>query len=269
MPDDAVARATTALRSFWDASALPPERREYAEFQARRYPSIVQFLSESPSGAGSKVLDLGGGTGSLAVALRAAFGGTYEVADFLVPTDTVRAAQVAHGVVAAYRCDLTAHPALDGIPADYDLILFVEVLEHLLVNPLLLFRELRRHLKPGGRLFLTTPNVARLGNRYRLLRGQSIQERGRYPRDGAGVYGHVVEYTRAELDRLLRVEAMRPVRAQIVQQMPARSVGTVKRAGVRILNRPLWSRWELGDDILALYERSETPLVSTPLTAMI
>jgi 2-polyprenyl-3-methyl-5-hydroxy-6-metoxy-1,4-benzoquinol methylase len=269
VPDDAVGRATTALRSFWDASSLPPDRRGYAEFQARRYPSIVEFLSESPPGAGSKVLDLGGGTGSLAVALHAAFGGTYEVADFLVPSETVRAAQVAHGVAAWYRCDLTTRPALESLPADYDVILLVEVLEPLLVNPLLLFREIRRHLQPGGRLFLTTPNVARLGNRYRLLRGRSIQERGRYPRDGTGVYGHVVEYTRAELDRLLTAEAMRPVRARVVQQMPTRSVGGVKRLGVRLLNGPVWRRWELGDDILALYERSEGPLGPGELPPMI
>lgn len=269
MPDDAVARASTALRSFWDASALPPERREYAEFQARRYPSIVRFLAESPTGPSAKTLDLGGGIGSLAVALHAAFGGAYEVADFVPPTPTVRAAHAVHGVGAWYPCDLTARPALTQLPTDYDQILLVEVLEHLLVNPLLLFREIRQHLKPGGRLFLTTPNVARLGNRYRLLLGRSIQERGRYPRDGAGVYGHVVEYTRSELDRLLTVEQMRPVRARVVQQMPTRSVGAVKRLGVRILNRPLWRRWELGDDILAMYERSETPLVAGPLPTMI
>ncbi|MCI4361388.1 MAG: class I SAM-dependent methyltransferase [Thermoplasmata archaeon] len=269
MPDDAVARASSALRSFWDASALPPERRAYAEFQARRYPSIVRFLAESAPGPTTKTLDLGGGIGSLAVALRAAFGGSYEVADFVPPSDAVRAAQASHGVAAWYPCDLTTRPALASLPTDFDQILFVEVLEHLLVNPLLLFREIRLHLKPGGRLFLTTPNVARLGNRYRLLLGRSIQERGRYPRDGTGVYGHVVEYTRSELDRLLTEEQMRPVRARIVQQMPTRSVGAVKRLGVRILNRPLWRRWELGDDILALYERSETPLVGGAVPAMV
>jgi 2-polyprenyl-3-methyl-5-hydroxy-6-metoxy-1,4-benzoquinol methylase len=269
LEDDAVGRASTALRSFWDASSLPRERREYAEFQARRYPSIVRFLAESPPGSGSKTLDLGGGFGSLAVALHGAFGGAYEVADFLEPTESVRAAQLAYGVGSWYRCDLTARPALDALPSDYDMILFVEVLEHLLVNPLLLFREIRLHLRPGGRLFLTTPNVARLGNRYRLLLGRSIQERGRYPYDGTGVYGHVVEYTRAELDRILEVERFRPVKARIVQQMPSRSVGAVKRFGVSVLNRPLWRRWELGDDILALYERTESPLVSGPIPTMV
>jgi 2-polyprenyl-3-methyl-5-hydroxy-6-metoxy-1,4-benzoquinol methylase len=267
--DEEVARGSAALRSFWESAALPPERRDYAQFQARRYPSIVRFLADSPPTPTTKTLDLGGGIGSLGVALHGAFGGEYDVADFLPPTDTVRTAQSAHGVRTSYRCDLTARPALDALPSDYDLILFVEVLEHLLVNPLLLFREIRGHLKPGGRLFLTTPNVARLGNRYRLLMGRSIQERGRYPRDGTGVFGHVVEYTRAELDRLLTYERLRPVRSRVVQQTPSQSVGLVKRFGVAALNRPLWRRWELGDDILALYERVETPLVAGEIPPMV
>jgi 2-polyprenyl-3-methyl-5-hydroxy-6-metoxy-1,4-benzoquinol methylase len=267
--DEPVDRAVAALGSFWDAAALPPDRRAYAEFQARRYPSIVRFLAESPPKSGTRTLDLGGGIGSLAVALHAAFGGSYDVADFLPASDGVRAAQAAHGVARSDVCDLTARPALDGLARDYDLIAFVEVLEHLLVNPLLLFREIRGHLRPGGRLFLTTPNVARLGNRLKLLRGRSIQELGRYPRDGVGVYGHVVEYTRGELDRLLEAERFRPIRAEVVQQMPSETVGRVKQFGVRVLNRPFWRRWELGDDILALYERSDASVASGYVPPMV
>jgi 2-polyprenyl-3-methyl-5-hydroxy-6-metoxy-1,4-benzoquinol methylase len=267
--DEQVDRANAALASFWRAAALPPDRQAYAEFQARRYPSIVHFLADSPPTAESRVLDLGGGIGSLAVALHAAFGGRYDVADFLPVPPGVRAAQLAHGIDRADRCDLTKRPAMEALPGGYDLILFVEVLEHLLVNPLLLFREIRDHLGPRGRVFLTTPNAARLGNRLRLLRGRSIQELGRYPRTGEGVYGHVVEYTRGELDRLLAAERMRKVRARVVQQLPTRNVGTVKRFGVRMLNRPLWRRWELGDDILALYERTEASLSEWESSSMV
>jgi SAM-dependent methyltransferase len=267
--DDRVARAQAVLPAFWDAAELPPDRRSYAEFQARRYGSIVQFLSEERPDPDRRTLDLGGGIGSLAVALHAGLGGHYDVADYLPVSEAVRAAQGRFGVERYDRCDLTARPALDGLARDYDLIVFVEVLEHLLVNPILLFREIREHLAPRGRLFVTTPNVARLGNRWKLLRGHSIQELGRYPRDGAGVYGHVVEYTRGELDRLLVEERFRPVRALIVQQMPSRSVGAVKRFGVRVLNRPLWRHWELGDDILALYERADDRPVPSNRPAMV
>lgn len=45
-----------------------------------------------------------------------------------------------------------------GLSGSYDLILFAEVLEHLVVNPVDLMRRLLRMLRPGGSLYLTTPN---------------------------------------------------------------------------------------------------------------
>ncbi len=49
----------------------------------------------------------------------------------------------------------------DGLPPDcdmYDVICCCEGLEHV-GNPLRLLRDCHRHLKPGGRLIVTTPNV--------------------------------------------------------------------------------------------------------------
>ena len=52
--------------------------------------------------------------------------------------------------------------------SSFDAIFFLEVLEHLPYSPAHPFREMHRVLKPGGRLYLTTPNAASL-NRVRLL----------------------------------------------------------------------------------------------------
>jgi SAM-dependent methyltransferase len=44
--------------------------------------------------------------------------------------------------------------------ASFGNVLFMDVLEHLRINPLHTFRELARVLKPGGRMLLSTPNIS-------------------------------------------------------------------------------------------------------------
>jgi SAM-dependent methyltransferase len=81
-----------------------------------------------------------------------------------------------------------------------DVVLFCEVIEHLLEDPMRALLELRRVLRPGGRMIITTPNVARLENVARMLAGANIYD----PYSGYGPYGrHNREYNRHELDRLL------------------------------------------------------------------
>jgi len=65
---------------------------------------------------------------------------------------------------------------VDTLPYDtssFDAILCNEVLEHLVYAPHLFFREIRRVLRPGGRLYLTTPNPAALSKLIRLARGKN------------------------------------------------------------------------------------------------
>lgn len=246
------------LREFWRAAELSRERTRYAEFQARRYARVAAFLAPMAPLKDRRILDLGGGLGSLAVALRAALGGRYDLADVQAPSGAHRAALERFGVSRFFACDLSGRDPLSGLPIEYDLILLVEVLEHLLVNPLFLLHEVNHHLKPGGRLLVTTPNPARLSNRIRLLFGRSVKDAGRYPRSFEGVLGHVVEYGVGELDALLRAEGFRPVQVEVVQQHPRIDPGPVRRLGIRLLNHPLLRALELGDDILALYEKAET-----------
>lgn len=82
----------------------------------------------------------------------------------------------------------------------FDMVLFCEVLEHLTVDPLHAMRELKRVLKPGGRLILTTPNAARIENVSAFVEGRNIYD----PYSKYGAYGrHNREYTRHELIQLL------------------------------------------------------------------
>ena len=85
----------------------------------------------------------------------------------------------------------------------FDLVIFAEIIEHLLNDPCKALREIKRVLKPNGALILTTPNVARLENVTRLISGTNIYD----PYSGYGPYGrHNREFNRHELVHLLQFE---------------------------------------------------------------
>jgi ubiquinone/menaquinone biosynthesis C-methylase UbiE len=56
----------------------------------------------------------------------------------------------------------------------FDVVLLTEVLEHFNYNPLVPLYEIRRVLKPGGKLFLTTPNMASIFALYTILMGDNV-----------------------------------------------------------------------------------------------
>lgn len=82
----------------------------------------------------------------------------------------------------------------------FDVLMFCEILEHMLMDPVGALKQMHRVLKPGGVLILTTPNVARVDNVLRLVHGVNLYD----PYSGYGPYGrHNREYNNHELHRLL------------------------------------------------------------------
>jgi SAM-dependent methyltransferase len=98
---------------------------------------------------------------------------------------------------ALLNVETTTFPYPDGV---FDVVVFCEVIEHLLTDPVAALLEIHRVLSPSGRLILSTPNVARLENVARLVAGTNLYD----PYSGYGAYGrHNREFTRHELVRLL------------------------------------------------------------------
>lgn len=97
--------------------------------------------------------------------------------------------------------ELSEYPFKDGT---FDTILFCEVLEHIVVDPLNCFGKLFRALRPGGQLVLTTPNAVRLINFAHMLVGKNFFDRY-HPQNG--IYGrHNREFTLSEVTRILEAE---------------------------------------------------------------
>lgn len=105
----------------------------------------------------------------------------------------------------------TVHPY--PYPAgSFDVVFFCETLEHLVVNPLRVFREIRRILRPGGHLVLTLPNAVRLVNVAAMLAGRNFFDLYQV---GNGVHGrHNREFSLAEVRTLLERDGYEIVRAE-------------------------------------------------------
>ena len=109
------------------------------------------------------------------------------------------------------RCDVETEP-VPFASQTFDAVLFNELFEHLRIDPVFTLREVRRVLRPGGTLLLSTPNL----RSFRGLRNLLLHNQGHAV--SAGVYeqyeklatlghmGHVREYTTREVaDFLTRI----------------------------------------------------------------
>jgi SAM-dependent methyltransferase len=188
---------------------------DYATFHLQRF---VRTLELMPQLRGKvRVLELGASPFLMTVLVQKYL--QYEVAvaqfygDYGEPLPSaegeVTVSSTAHGESHPYRYKVF-NVERDPFPyadREFDIVLCCELIEHLGVDPSQMLCQCHRVLKPGGYLILTTPNVARLDNVFRLLSGRNIYSA--YSTDG--VYGrHNREYTAGELTDLLRLHNFEP-----------------------------------------------------------
>jgi 2-polyprenyl-3-methyl-5-hydroxy-6-metoxy-1,4-benzoquinol methylase len=127
-------------------------------------PLVPSFLAKSdakmrhlkpPPAGGGRLLDVGFGNGNF-LKIADEMGWSAEGIDF-----DVKAVEVAQARGLKVSCSTTAE--LSAHHESYDVITLSHVIEHV-HEPIALLRELYRLLKPGGFLWLETPNIDSLGS---------------------------------------------------------------------------------------------------------
>ena len=95
----------------------------------------------------------------------------------------------------------------------FDAVVMTEVFEHLREYPVRSLQEVRRILKPTGRLYFTTPNVAYVMNRLRAVRGRNVATPLADWIGGIPHARHAREYTFGEINDLMEYAGLRVVSA--------------------------------------------------------
>ena len=233
------------LQEFYENPAVPlssgPDR---ARRQARMLAAVLQGFAGP-----AVIVDVGCGDGS-ALAVAARQNPAHRFAGIDWSGDALRRASALGLTV--LRAGVTA-PGLPVGDGAADVVIMSELIEHL-VDPDGAVAEVRRVLRPGGSLLLSTPNLAAWYNRGLLAVGiqpifSEVSLRGVFGRPGSVVAGHLRLFTRRALTEFLTASGFRCV--------------TVTGARYHDVPRPLgpldraFCRWPAAASILLVHARKE------------
>jgi SAM-dependent methyltransferase len=232
------------LQAFYETPGVPlssgPDR---ARRQARMLAAILQDANGP-----AVVLDVGCGDGA-ALAVAAAQNPRHRFAGIDWSADALHQAMT-KGLTTIRGTIETRLPIADS---KADVVIMSELIEHL-VDPDGALEEVRRVLRPGGALLLSTPNLAAWYNRGLLAAGvqpvfSEVSLRGVFGRPGSVVAGHLRLFTRRALTEFLTASGFRCV-----------TVAGARYHDVPRLMQPLdraFCRWPSAASILLVHARKQ------------
>lgn len=177
------------------------EHRDSA-FQQRRFQETLGLLSSvlPQPGAGLRILDLGCGEGHITEAIRQRWAQA-EICGFDYSLSAIQTAQRQYPSIEFAVADAYAIPY--G-PATMDATVMNNLWEHL-PDPLRLLSQVRRVLKPGGYVMVSTPSRYRFHNLLRAISGKPIAFMSKH---------HVTEYTVGQVIEQLRFGGFEVIASQ-------------------------------------------------------
>ncbi|MFD6431438.1 class I SAM-dependent methyltransferase [Streptomyces venezuelae] len=202
-------RRPKGLRDFYENPAVPVASGDARSIRQAR---ILAAALGPATTRTATVLDIGCGDGTAAATAAPLLAG-HRVIGVDWSQDALKRAHARIPYVVRGELTDGGLPFADGAA---DAVLFSEVVEHL-VDPDSALDELRRVLRPGGHLMLSTPNLAAWYNRGLLLAGvqpvfSEVSLRGIHGRPGKEVVGHLRLYTARALREFVAASGFEVVR---------------------------------------------------------
>jgi SAM-dependent methyltransferase len=163
------------------------ETDEYYKWDRERYWRSLNFLCQLEIATPASLLEIGGG--QLALLFKKLFNDDCSVADI----SERYSAPIQKEGIPFFKYNLMDPPssAHEGI---FDVIVLLEVIEHIPVPAHVIFERIKCFLKPTGILFLTTPNLFRIRNFIRMFLGIEFLAHFQLPEPEQGL-GHQLEYS--------------------------------------------------------------------------
>jgi 2-polyprenyl-3-methyl-5-hydroxy-6-metoxy-1,4-benzoquinol methylase len=198
-------------------------------FQQRRFLVTIALLREALAGGARppRILDLGCGEGHISAEILRSFPGAEVSALDCALSAISRATDLYPGI------DFVVGDACEApyAPGYFDAVVCTNLLEHL-PDPLRLLGRVRRLLKVGGFLILSTPSRYRLANLLKVLRGRPVPLISKM---------HVTEYTVGQVLDYLRFAGLAVT--QVEGKPPREAVHSVKAFVADRMIQPVVTLW--------------------------
>ena len=156
------------LKQFYDnkyTKAISASVIDYNRHPISRYEAAVKYFSDNFNG--ESILEIGCGNGCVAHSILKHANVSRYVATDLSNNRLKGIAKTSRLEVMRIDAERFDFSAI----GTFDAIIMIAVIEHL-VDPLKVMRNIKAALKPGGFVYIDTPNIADYGSRFKLLTGR-------------------------------------------------------------------------------------------------